>query len=274
MRGRIIKWVSKRTGIEQLSIEWELGSGDDGYIVGQVTYTDPEVSALSKPSAAMGKFLTDTQYVFTLEPYVNGTPAPTIVTKEVDMVVTAPFLLVNPDFSKTEVVQAYSHTIVAPAIDYWKQTIEDKKGDQLERMKEVRIFNPLHVLGNKISESDIGGLKIFKFHDHPEICPQIEVMKTEVMKYQTLTGSIKTFEERKDSKGKNTFDLTDWWKSNCATLPGFTYVFRVVLTNSPNSCPVERLFSIFNATYNDDQTRSHSDYIELSMQSQFNERAL
>ena len=49
--------------------------------------------------------------------------------------------------SKTEVVKAYAHTIVAPAMDYWKQTIEGKKGDQLERMKSVRIFNPLHVLG-------------------------------------------------------------------------------------------------------------------------------
>ena len=63
------------------------------------------------------------------------------------MTVTAPFLLVNPDFSKTEVVKSYAHTIVAPAIDYWKQTIEGKKGDKLERMKAVRIFNPLHVLG-------------------------------------------------------------------------------------------------------------------------------
>jgi hypothetical protein len=53
--GRIIKWVSKRAGIEQLSIEWELGSGDDVYIVGQVTYTEPELSDLSKPSAAMVK---------------------------------------------------------------------------------------------------------------------------------------------------------------------------------------------------------------------------
>ena len=125
MRGRIIKWVSKRAGIEQLSIEWELGSGDDGYIAGQVTYAEPEVSDLSKPSASMGKFLTDAHYAFTLEPYVNGTPAPTLVTKEVDMTVAAPFLLVNPDFSKTEVVKAYAQ-------DYWKQTIEGKKGDQLE----------------------------------------------------------------------------------------------------------------------------------------------
>ena len=141
-------------------------------------------------------------------------------------------------------------------------------------MKVVRIFNPLHVLGNKISESDIDGFKKFKFYEHPEIRPQIELMKTEVIKYQDLDGSIKSFEERKDSKGKDTFDLSGWWKSNCATLPGFTYVLRVVLTNSPNSCPPERHFSLFNATYDDDQKRSHADYIELSMQSQFNKRDL
>jgi hypothetical protein len=119
--------------------------------------------------------------------------------------------------------------------DDWKQTIEGKKGDQLERMKTVRIFNPLHVLGNKISESDIDGLKIFKFYEHPEIRAEIQAMKTEVMKYQALAGSIKSFEERKDSMGKDTFALSDWWKSNCATLSGFAYVLRAVLTNSPNS---------------------------------------
>jgi hypothetical protein len=38
---------------------------------------------------------------------------------------------------------------------------------------------------------------------------------------QTLADSINSFEERKDSKTKDTFDLSDWWKSNCETLPGF-----------------------------------------------------
>ena len=99
-------------------------------------------------------------------------------------------------------------------------------------------------------------------------------MKTEVIKYQALVGSIKSFEERKDSKGKDTFDLSDWWKSNCATLPGFAYVLRAVLTNSPNSCPSERLFSIFNETYNDDQKSSYADHSQLSMHAQFNPRAL
>jgi hypothetical protein len=133
----------------------------------------------------MVKFLSDTQYAFTLEPYDNGTPVPTVVTKEVGMIVTTPFLLAK-----------------------------------------------------------------------------IEVMKTEFMWCQTLTDSIKAFEERKDNKGKDTFDLSDWWKSNSTTLPGFTYVFRVVLSNSPNFCPTESLFSIFNVNYNDDQKSSNTDYIE------------
>jgi hypothetical protein len=58
-------------------------------------------------------------------------------------------------------------------------------------MKTVHIFNPpLHVLGNKSSVSDIDGLKIFQFYEHPEISVQIEVMKTEVTKYQALADSI------------------------------------------------------------------------------------
>ena len=55
-----------------------------------------------------------------------------------------------------------------------------------------------------------------------------ELMKTEVIKYQALGGSMKSLKERKDRKGKDTFDLSDWWKSNSATLPG---LLRAVVTN-------------------------------------------
>ena len=34
----------------------------------------------------------------------------------------------------------------------------------------------------------------------------------------------------------------------------------------------QRLFSIFNATFDADQMKSFGDYIELSMQSQYNKR--
>jgi hypothetical protein len=74
----------------------------------------------------------------------------------------------------TYVDPTYVNTIVTTSIDYWKETIEVKKGTE-----------------------------------DPEISVEIEVMKTEVMKYQT-------HEERKDSETHS------------------HVVLRSVLTNSPN----------------------------------------
>ena len=102
-------------------------------------------------------------------------------------------------------------------------------------------------MDNKVSVSDIDGLKIFKLYEHPEIRPQIEVMKTEVIKVEGKLWNTTKVDSR----------------TLCA-----------VLTNSPNSCPPESLFSIFNETYDDDQKSSYTDYIQLSIQSQFNKRDL
>ena len=40
---------------------------------------------------------------------------------------------------------------------------------------------------------------------------------------------------------------------------------RAVLANSPNSIPPERVFSILNNTFDDDQHRAFADYMELSL---------
>ena len=63
-------------------------------------------------------------------------------------------------------------------------------------------------MGNRISVSDIEGLNMLKLS---QIILQIEVMKSQVMTYQTLADSIKPLVERKDGKRKDTFDMSDWW---------------------------------------------------------------
>ena len=45
-----------------------------------------------------------------------------------------------------------------------------------------------------------------------------------------------------------------------------------MLTNSPNSIPPERVFSILNDTFDDDQDRALADYLEFSLQRQYNMR--
>ena len=77
-----------------------------------------------------------------------------------------------------------------------------------------------------VSVADIDRLKILKLWEHPEIRPEIEVMKTEVMKYQTLPDSIKSiksFEERKDNKGKGRNGWGGWEDATCMKLP-FEYM--------------------------------------------------
>ena len=144
-------------------------------------------------------------------------------------------------------------------------------------MKRVRIFNPLYVLANKISMSDVEGLKILKLSQYPQIMLQIEVMKTEVIKYQTLADSIKpgAHVERKDVKGNDTFDIL-------SRIGGRQNV--QCYQHSPTCCvhcspthptlahPSVSLVSvsIFNSTFDADQSRSYADYMQLSMQSQFN----
>ena len=92
--------------------------------------------------------------------------------------------------------------------------------------------------------------------------------------YHALVQSIKSLDERKDVKGKDTFSLPEWWRCNSGSLPHFSFVLRALLTNAPNSCPPERLFSMFNATFGEDQRSAFGDYLELAMQSQYNKRNL
>ena len=98
-------------------------------------------------------------------------------------------------------------------------------------------------------------------------------MKTEITKYNSLVKSIKPLPQRLDPKGEDTFSLLSFWRANEGEVPAFAYVLRAVLANSPNSIPPERVFSVLNDTFDDDMASSLADYIELSLQLQFNPRS-
>ena len=124
-----------------------------------------------------------------------------------------------------------------------------------------------------LTEAYIEDLKLFRFSTHPKIAPKIEEMKTEITKYNSLVKSIKPLPQRLDPKGKDTFSLLSFWRANEGEVQAFAYVLRAVLANSPNSIPPERVFSVLNDTFDDDMASSLADYIELSVQLQFNSRS-
>ena len=87
-------------------------------------------------------------------------------------------------------------------------------------------------------------------------------------------NAIKPTAQRVDAKGKDTFDLGSFWRENEVGkgIDAFAYVLCAVLANAPNSIPPERVFSILNDSWDDDQTSAHSDLVEHSLQSQYNRR--
>ena len=115
-------------------------------------------------------------------------------------------------------------------------------------------------------------LSVFRFSKHPKLAPKIVLMESELPKYLELVAKIKPRSERLNDKGKDTFSLHGWWRGNEDAVPAWSYVLRALLTNSPNSIPPERVFSILNDTFNDDQDSSLADYMEFSLMRQYNMR--
>ena len=61
-------------------------------------------------------------------------------------------------------------------------------------------------------------------------------------------------------------------RGNEDEVPAWSYMLRAVLANLTNSIPPERVFSILNDSFDDDQDRSLFDYLEYSLQRQYNMR--
>ena len=88
-------------------------------------------------------------------------------------------------------------------------------------------------------------------------------MKAELSTYLNLVEDIKPIEQRRDPKTKKDRLVARGGGQGTVERRG---LMCYVLTNSPNSIPPERcfsiMFSILNDTFDDDQTRSSADYIE------------
>jgi hypothetical protein len=265
--GKPTSWVTQDDGNEQVRVKFEKGRDANG---------EPQVDPNGKPlyegttAALWTKLL---QHGLRLEKFDDGAAAPTL------SAVAAPaptFLLSSVDFSDIRVLIARAEAVVSPAAKYFETTMEGKRGGQLARMKAVRFFNPAFVLTyGAVTEADIDGLTLFRFAKHPRLAPKIIEMKGELIAYNALVKALKPKAERLDAKGKDSFSLLSFWRENeeGSGIDAFAFVLRAVLSNAPNSIPPERVFSVLNDTFEDDMDNSHSDYIELSLQLQFNARS-
>ena len=106
----------------------------------------------------------------------------------------------------------------------------------------------------------------------PDPMTQGDLTVAELAKYNARAGTIPDKAQRVDGKGTDSYDFFKWWRAAKDELPATFQLLRAVLVYSPNSCPPERVFSILNDSFDDDQHQSYADYMEYSLMRQYNAR--
>ena len=121
------------------------------------------------------------------------------------------------------------------SITVWRKGIhtrvEDRESDLLNSIfllsKQPKPNSFFFCRNNTLEVADTW-LHVMGGWNHPDPHTQISTHPSPVgllldrVNHLYPTCSRLSFEERNDNNGKDTFDLSDWWKSNCVTLPGFT----------------------------------------------------
>ena len=108
----------------------------------------------------------------------------------------------------------------------------------------------------KPDDKMVDSLQIFPFLVHV-----IPSLKSEMPQYIAKTADV-----------SEDLNPLDWWKLNAGALPYWSSAARKVLVLQPSSAATERVFSLLNASFSDQQENSLQDYIETSLMLQYNNR--
>ena len=63
-----------------------------------------------------------------------------------------------------------------------------------------------------------------------------------------------------------------WWQDHTSSLPHWSQAVKKVLLVQPSSAAVERVFSLLNSVFGDQQQHALRDYLECTVMLQYNGR--
>ena len=66
--------------------------------------------------------------------------------------------------------------------------------------------------------------------------------------------------------------VLEWWKQHKDDLPHWISAAQLVALVQPSSAAAEKVFSLLNASFGDQQVHALQDYVEASLMLQFNKR--
>jgi hypothetical protein len=138
--------------------------------------------------------------------------------------------------------------------------------------KHARMVDPFAVTHLQPSQYDVDALAAV-FPVLGNDAERVERLKAELPKYMALASSavLPPLPERVKAVDHHDAHVSKWYVANCAAVKEWAALFRDVCTVSASSASAERVFSVLSNSFGDTQTQAE-DYVEVSVQGQFNER--
>ena len=151
---------------------------------------------------------------------------------------------------------AYARSCVQGAQQYFVGKMTGELKDLVEAFKEAKLFWPQRVVEIAPTAADLDSLQVFPFLSNTSV---IEGLKEELPGYLALAADA-----------SNEIEPIDWWKRHESDLPKSSSAARQIVLVQPSSAAAEQVFSLLNNSFGDKQHHALEDYIEASVQLQYN----
>ena len=149
---------------------------------------------------------------------------------------------------------------VEPALNYFKQQLTLSLKVPLAAFKASWLFNPNTFKLLNPDASSVDALSVIPFFSQEEIT----ALKREL---PTYLGKIAAT----DNDDPSDVDCLKFWK-NSESIPQWAAATKKILVVQPSSAVVERLLSMLNNAFKDQQHNSLQNYIEVSTMLRYNNR--
>ena len=166
---------------------------------------------------------------------------------------------ISPSAAVQQQLIAYAKNCVKPALNYFKQQFTSSLKVPLAAFKTSRLFNPNTVKLLNPNSLSVNALSVIPFFSEEEIAG----LKTELPRYLGKIAAI-------ESDDSSNVDCLMFWKNSASTLPLWAAAVKKILVVQPSSAAVERVFSMLNNAFKDQQHNSLQDYLEASIMLRYN----
>ena len=152
---------------------------------------------------------------------------------------------------------AYAKACVQPGLDYFERQLGSSLKAPLAAFKCARLFSLQKI---NLIQPDANALA-----QELAVVPFLNIAHV----VAGLTAELPDYLVRAADTSPN-FSPLEWWKQNASALPNWSEAARKILLLQPSSAAAERVFSLLNSSFGDQQDNSLQDYIESSLMLQYN----